>query len=337
MGGGVNPVVVELSRGDLVESRHRGAVVVVDAGGEIQLGIGDVDAEIYPRSAAKPLQALVLLESGAAQAYDLGDEEIALACASHAGEPRHVELIAHWIGHLGMTPGDLECGVHWPFHEPSQRQLAATRGEPTALHNNCSGKHSGFLTVAQHLGIDHREYVAADHPVQCLVRDALAQMCGVDGGSLPYGVDGCAIPTYALPLRALALGMARLAHPESLGAERDAAARRILSAMSTEPFLVAGSGRYCTELMQAVGPRAVVKSGAEGVYTAALPDAGLGIALKCDDGASRAAELMMTAVLRRLGVFDQAAAARAPHLDRVAISNRQGADVGRLRTVGPLA
>jgi L-asparaginase II len=301
------------------------------------LAIGDVDSAVYPRSAVKPLQALVLVESGAVDAFGLGDREIALACASHGGEPRHVELVGRWIGHVGLSPAALECGVHWPYHEASQRQLAALGGEPTTLHNNCSGKHAGFLTVARHLGIDHSDYVAADHPLQRLVRAALAEMCDLDAESLPYGIDGCAIPTYAMPLRAVALGMARLARPDDLPAGRQQAARRICAAMSAEPFLVAGSGRYCTELMTALGPRAVVKTGAEGVYTAALPELGLGVALKCDDGASRAAELMMTAVLRHLGVFDREAATRAPALERVVIRNRQGTEVGALRPTGPLA
>ncbi len=332
-----NPILVEVTRGGRVESVHRGRVAVVDSQGAAIFEVGDVEATIFPRSAVKPLQALVLVESGAAEAYGLGEQQLALACASHEGEPRHVQLVGEWISHLGLSPSALECGAHWPYHAASQRQLAAIAAEPTTLHNNCSGKHAGFLTTALHLGVDHVGYVAEDHPVQRLVRDMLAEMCGVEGEDLPYGVDGCAIPTYALPLSALALGMARLAQPDALAPARRAAARRVVEAMTREPFLVAGSDRYCTRLMSAGRGAAVVKSGAEGVYTGALPGTGVGIAIKCDDGAGRAAEVMMTAVLRRLGTFDHAVARRAPELDRVAVRNRRGVEVGELRAVGALA
>lgn len=332
-----NPILVEVTRSGRVESVHRGRVAVVDSQGAAMFEVGDVEAAIFPRSAAKPLQALVLVESGAAEAYGLGDQQLALACASHQGEPRHVGLVGEWIGHLGLSPSSLECGAHWPYHATSARQLVGIGAEPTTLHNNCSGKHAAFLTVALHLGLDHVGYVAEDHPVQRLVRDVLAEMCGVDGEALPYGIDGCAIPTYAMPLSALALGMARLARPDSLAPTRRTAAQRVVAAMSREPFLVAGSDRYCTRLMSAARGAVVVKTGAEGMFTGAVPGLGIGIAVKCDDGAGRAAEVMMTAALRRLGVFDHALATRVPELDRALVHNRRGAEVGELRAVGALA
>src|SRR3954447_18573982 len=204
-----NPVLVEVVRGALVESRHRGAVAVVDAGGATVLALGDVARPVYPRSAVKALQALPFVESGAADKYGFGDQEIALACASHGGEPGHVEVASRMLARAGLDSGALECGAHWPSHQPSTQVLARSGAAPSALHNNCSGKHSGFLCVACAAGVDHRGYVAATHPVQREVRAALEDLTGVRLSEDRCAIDGCSIPSWAVPLSALAYGFAR--------------------------------------------------------------------------------------------------------------------------------
>ena len=279
-----NPVLVEVLRGALVESRHRGAVAVVDADGATVLALGDVAPPVYPRSAVKPIQALPLVESGAADRYGFGDEELALACASHGGEPAHVEVAQRMLARAGLDVGALECGTHWPTHQPSTQALARSGGAPSALHNNCSGKHAGFVCVACAAGVDHRGYVAADHLVQREVRAALEDLTGTALAEERCGIDGCAIPTWAVPLTALAHAFARFGTGRGLAPERAKAAARLRAACAAQPYYVAGTGRFCTEIMKRFGARVLVKTGAEGVFCGALPEQGLGIALKCDDG-----------------------------------------------------
>jgi len=299
-----NPVVVEVTRGTMVESRHRAAIAVVDPDGKVVRAWGDVDQPVYGRSAIKPLQALPLFESGAADRYGLGAQEIALACASHSGEARHVQLVTAWLARIGCGATDLECGSHLPYHEPSAAALIRAGHRPDPAYNNCSGKHAGFLSTARHLGEPLKGYIQYDHPVQQRVLGTLEQMCGLRLGDAPRGIDGCGIPVIGIPLGHMAMAMARLADPgKHLPPARAAAAARILAAMSAEPFLVAGSGRFCTRVMAVAGTKIVVKTGAEGVYVAALPTLGLGVALKIDDGASRAAEVAMGHVLRRLNLL----------------------------------
>lgn len=329
-----NPVLVEVTRADMVESRHRGSAVIVDTRGKIAASWGDHAAAVYPRSAVKPLQAIPLVESGAAEAFGLGDAEIALACASHAGETRHVETVATWLGRIGLGVGDLECGPNWPMNEDAARALAARGQTPTAIHNNCSGKHAGFLTTAVHLGEKIEGYVRLEHPAQQRILGTLEAMCGLDLGSAPRGIDGCAIPTIAIPLENLALGMARFGAPDALSDSRAAACRRIAGAMTAEPFMVAGTGRYCTEVLRATGGAALIKTGAEGMFCAALPQYGLGVALKCDDGATRAAEIMLSAVLRHIGVLDDTMEAALAGRITAPVTNRNGQQVGDVRAVG---
>lgn len=334
---GANPVLVEVTRGPIVESRHRGSAVVVDVAARVVAAWGDRSGAIYPRSAIKPLQAIPLVETGAAEAHGLGDREIALACASHGGEPDHVSTVRHWLARIGLGADALECGAHWPSHEDSARAMARAGATPSALHNNCSGKHAGFLTTAVHLGEETAGYVRFEHPVQQRILGTLEAMCGVELGDAPRGIDGCSIPTIAIPLENLALGMARFAAPEGLPPARAAACRRIAAAMAAEPFMVAGTGRYCTEVMRATGRAALVKTGAEGVFCAALPDHGLGVALKCDDGAGRAAEVMMSAVLRHVGVLTGDVEARLADRIAVPVTNRKGVPVGEVRATARFA
>ena len=291
--------MVEAWRGTLPESRHRGHAVVADAAGGIVAAWGDPDAVIFPRSSCKMLQALPLVESGAADA--LSAERLALACASHDGAEMHVSRVERWLSDMGMAEPDLRCGSQVPDDAPERHRLRAAGLAPCQLHNNCSGKHAGFLTLGRHLGAGP-EYVAIDHPVQKAVRAAFEEMCGAT--SPGWGIDGCSAPNFATTVRGLAFAMARMAGPRGLGRAREDAARRLVAAMVAHPALVAGEGRACTELMEAMGGAVAVKTGAEAVFVAILPSRGLGVALKIEDGATRASECAIAALLVRLGVVE---------------------------------
>ncbi|MBZ9768492.1 asparaginase [Mesorhizobium sp. CA6] len=330
-----NPVLVEVTRGEVVESAHRGAVSVFDADGKAVWEIGDTDRPVFPRSAVKAIQALPLVESGAADAYGFGNRELALACASHSGEPAHVELANAMLARAGLDRTALECGAHWPSSHDATIALARAGNVPNALHNNCSGKHSGFLCTCVHAGISHAGYVKAGHALQEMVRDAMQSVTGAAHDVDHCGIDGCSIPTYAVPLKDFAQGFARMATGSGFAPERAKAAKRLFSACMAEPFLVAGTGRADVALMQAAPGRIFVKTGAEGVYCAALPELGLGIALKCDDGAGRAAEVMIAAVLAKL-LNGDAVAARLIELAHPAVESRIGAKVGLLRPTAAL-
>ena len=328
-----DPVLVEVTRGRLVESRHRGAIVVVDAGGRRRAAVGDVGQAVFPRSAVKALQALPLVESGAADTYGFGNAELALACSSHNGEARHVAVAERMLAAAGRSVADLECGPQVPMSRVAADALVSAGLVPSALHNNCSGKHAGFICTACHLGIDPKGYVAPDHPVQQAIAATIGELTDTQLDADNRGVDGCSIPTWAIPLDRLALAFARLVTGEGMGAGRAAAARRLIDACFAEPFMVAGTDRFCTDTMTRFGRRVFVKTGAEGVFCAAFPDSGLGIALKCDDGATRASETAMAAVIDAL--LPMAAGEREGYADRLAppIHSRLGQVVGAVRPV----
>jgi L-asparaginase II len=328
-----NPVLVEITRGDLVESIHRGSIAVADAKGNIRFALGDLQSPVYPRSSLKPIQALPLLESGAAKAFGLSDEEIALACASHSSEPMHTTRVASWLTRIGCVESDLACGAHPSRYEPVAEDMIRHGEKPTRIHNNCSGKHTGFLTVARHWDIATQGYEKHDHPVQRAIAKALGELTEIDG-EFPWGVDGCAAPNFAVPLDAQARAFAKFASPDALPAERARACRRIVHAMMAHPELVSGTGRACAILMRSANGRAAVKTGAEGFFIAMVPEMGLGIALKIDDGAARAAETAIAAVLDKLGVLGNDNDAREM-LD-APISNTRKDVVGRRRAAPAL-
>ena len=310
-----------LWRADLLESRHRGHVAIVDASGALVAAWGNPDAVIYPRSSAKMLQALPLVESG----VELPSERLALACASHEGAGIHVLGVERWLADLGLEEADLRCGPQTPEDKAERRRLRALDEAPCQLHNNCSGKHAGFLMLNQRLG-GGSEYVEIDHPVQKAVRAAFEEMTGAD--SPHWGIDGCSAPNFATTVSGLARAMARMASPAGLGRARGDAAAALVAAMRAHPDLVAGEGRACTELMQAMGGRVAVKTGAEGVYVAILPERGLGIALKAEDGATRAAECAIATLLVRLGEIDPADPACERRMAPV-LPNRRGLPAAR--------
>jgi L-asparaginase II len=331
-----NPFLVEVLRGELVESRHRGSVSVIDADGATVLSIGDVERHVFPRSAVKALQALPLVESGIADKYGLTDDEIALACASHSGEPAHAAAAASMLAKAGQDVACLECGTHWPMGDAAARALAAKGKSPSALHNNCSGKHAGFICLACGVNEDPAGYVKAGHKVQQTVRAALEDITGSSHTDEEQGIDGCSIPTYAIPLPALAFGFARFGTGAGLSRACQEAARRIRQAVAKHPFMVAGTDRFDTKLMELLGERAFVKVGAEGVYCATFPELGYGIALKADDGGTRAAEAMMAGlVLHFLSLRDDERAA-VEALAQPVIKNWNGIEVGRYRVAPDL-
>jgi L-asparaginase II len=332
-----NPVLVDVLRGAVVESAHRGAVAVFDADGKVVWEIGDTAMPVFPRSAVKAIQALPLIESGAADAYGFGDKELALACASHSGEPAHAELARAMLAKAGLDETALECGTHWPLDHEATVAMARAGGTPNALHNNCSGKHAGFVCTCCHGGIDHHGYVKAGHAMQEMIREAMEAVTGAAHDGAHRGTDGCSIPTYAVPLRNFALGFAKMVSGKGLGPVRAKAAQRLLSACMAEPFLVSGTDRADMKLMQAAPGRIFVKVGAEGVYCAALPELGFGIALKCDDGAGRAAEVMIASVLAKLLRKDAELSAALDKLASPDIESRIGAKVGMMRPAEALS
>jgi L-asparaginase II len=326
-----NPILVEVTRGSQVESRHRGAVSVVDAEGAAVLTLGDVECRVFPRSAVKALQALPLVEGGFAEKYALTDAEIALACASHSGEPEHVATAAAMLEKAGEMPACLECGSHWPSNDDAARALAASGRTPTALHNNCSGKHAGFICLACGLGTDPEGYVSPEHPVQRAVSAALEDITGASHTGDVRGIDGCSIPTYAVPLPALAFGFAKFGAGVGLSKGCVRAAERIRAAVAAHPFMVAGTGRFDTRVMERFGERVFVKTGAEGVHCAALPELGYGLAVKCDDGGKRAAEAVMASVILRFLEADDEERAFLAGFARRPLRNWNGITVGEVR------
>jgi L-asparaginase II len=335
-----NPVLVEALRGDAVESFHRGAFAVVDAGGAVVATLGDIDRPVFPRSAVKVLQALPLVASGAAERFGLTDAELALACASHNGEPEHVATAASMLAKAGLDAAALECGAHWPYREPFQRAMAMRGETPTALHNNCSGKHAGFVclgcVLAAAAGREAREFVRGylrpEHPVMREVSAALQRTTGADLAQAPVGTDGCSIPTYGIALRRLALAFARVATGSDLADGDARAAERLRRAVAAAPFMVGGTDRFDTRVMQRLGERVFCKVGAEGVYCAALPQRGLGVAVKVDDGNNaRAAEVVMAALIESLVRLDAPECEFVRGFSELPLVNWNGIRVGTLR------
>ena len=296
----VNPVLVEVIRSGMVESYHRGAAVVVAEDESVVASYGNVDQKIYPRSAIKPLQALYLVESGAADRFQLDSQHIALACASHSGEAYHVSKIESWLQRIGLSDDALECGAQPPSHRESREILIQEAMPFTSVHNNCSGKHAGFLSTAVHLGEPVAGYIDASHPAQQRVLKTLEELTGESVTGIHPGVDGCGIPTPPLSLRGIACANVKLIAGRFNSETRGHAATKIVEAMAKHPDLVGGTGRFCTFVSQLTGGSVLVKVGAEGVFAGMFSGTPrLGFALKIDDGAIRAAEVAMGRLIER--------------------------------------
>jgi L-asparaginase II len=294
--------VMEVWRGGLLECVHQAHAVICDAKGVVAAW-GNPQAVIFPRSSAKMMQALPLLETGAADARGLSQAHLALACASHRGAHVHVDLAGRWLADLGLGESDLRCGAHEPGDLTERNRLVEAHEKPCQLHNNCSGKHSGFLTVTQHLKAGP-EYVEIDHPLQKAVRLATEEVTGETVAG--WGVDGCSAPNFAMTVEGLARAMAKYATAREGHGAREDAMFRLTRAMAAHPHLISGEGETCTELMRAMDGRVAIKGGAEAVYVAIVPEKGFGIALKVVDGGYRASEAAVTALLAKIGVLDPA-------------------------------
>lgn len=320
-----SPILVDVTRDPVTESFHSGRACIVTFAGEIVEAWGDVAAPVLPRSAVKPLQVLPFLETGAARATRADDRRVALACASHGGEEMHLAVAEPWLTALGLPENALACGAHEPTNSIAAADLARQGMAPRRLHNNCSGKHLAMLTTASHMGEPTRGYEQAIHPVQRRIRVRLSEIGGVDLMDQPAGTDGCGIPTVAMPLSALARAFAWLA------ADTGDVSARVRVAIASHPLLVGGTERFDSHILSALGPAAIVKGGAEGVHAAAVPSLGVGIALKIDDGARRAAEVAMAALLRYLKVIDDATWKALLPVVQPTIHNTAGAPVGKIR------
>lgn len=293
--------MVELWRGGMLESTHLGHAVICDGSGQVVAAWGDPGRVIFPRSSCKMLQALPLVESGAADAAGLSPAQLALACASHQGAALHVGAVRAWLDGLGLGETDLRCGSHEPYDRAERDRLIRAEEGPCQYHNNCSGKHAGMLTWTRHMKAGP-DYVDPDHPLQRAIRAGFEAVTGAP--SPGYGIDGCSAPNFACTVEGLARAMAFFATASDSGDARQRAAHRLTRAMAAFPEFVAGEGRACTLLMRAMGGRVAIKTGAEAVFVAILPAQGLGIALKIEDGNSRASEAAITALLVRAGVLD---------------------------------
>ena len=318
--------MLEVWRGGLLENAHLGHAVICDAKGIVAVW-GNPQAVIFPRSSAKMLQALPLIETGAAQAHGLSDRHLAFACASHEGAELHVGMAGRWIADLGLTEADLRCGAHEPDNRTERDRLIRAGEKPCQLHNNCSGKHSGFLTVTRHLKAGP-EYNEIDHPLQKAIRAATEESTGETIAG--WGVDGCSAPNFAMSLEGLARAMATFASARDGHGARESAMHRLTRAMASHPELVSGEGQACTELMRAMGGQGAIKGGADGVYVAILPEKGLGIALKIIDGNARAKEAAIAMLLVHLGVLDPAHPAAVKRHFAVQ-TNWRGLQTGGLR------
>ncbi|MDF1721821.1 MAG: asparaginase [Minwuia sp.] len=326
------PIEIVTTRGGLVESVHRVHAVVAGPDGIATHVFGEQDRMIFPRSAIKALQALPLVESGAAAAHGLSSAELALSCASHEGERFHTAAVTTWLDRIGLTEAALACGPQWPRRLSDQNDLVRAAEEPVRRHNNCSGKHSGMLTTALHLGDALHGYQDRRHPVQQRIFAAMGDMAGVDLGNAPFGIDGCSAPNPSLPLLAVATAAARVAEAgtDRLGTVRADACRTLRQAMIAHPEMIGGTDRVDTDMIRASDGRILSKTGAEGVYVAYLPEQHMGLALKTEDGASRAAAAALWSVLETLGLLDGAIRSAMTEHCRPPIRNWDGQVTGQI-------
>jgi len=317
----------EIWRGPFLESVHSGHAVICDATGQIVEAWGNPDATVLARSSSKMIQALPLVRSGAADAFNLTTQQLALACASHQGAKIHVDAVNAWLGDLGLNDDDFRCGTEQSRDREVREAQIRAHESPCRVHNNCSGKHAGFLTLTKHLGAGP-DYTDPNHPVQAACLEAFEEV--TDQTSPGYGIDGCSAPNFASSLHGIARAMAHFAN-----APDDSPEARLHRAMRLHPELVAGSGRACTELMQACDGKVALKTGAEGFFIAILPERGLGIALKAACGTTRAAEAAIAALLVRLGVLDANHPATLKRIN-APINNWDGLQTGILKPAAGL-
>ncbi|MFT7671084.1 MAG: L-asparaginase II [Planctomycetota bacterium] len=329
-----NPVLVEHWRGGNVESQNRGAWALVRSDGELIEGHGGFLEPVFARSSTKALQALPLIESGAADKFGFTSRELALAVASHYGEPCHTEVVNALLKRLGLSTADLKCGIHRPTDPEANRELWARKEEPSVLHNNCSGKHAAFLALAQQMGQEVGTYIEDGSRSQAAVKRTVFDLCGSDTAQFSVGIDGCSAPTFRMPLQDLALAFARFANPEVLEEPRRKACERLAEAVALHPNLIGGSkNQICSAISRVTGGRLFPKIGAEAVYVIGERGGGRALALKMDDGGKRGMHPMVLSLLRR---FSLASSQEIDALSQWAAGparNYAGLEVGRTKVI----
>lgn len=331
-----SPPIVELARGGLTESVHRGAIAVCGPDGRRQKGMGHPAMPTFLRSTAKPLQALPVITTGAADALGLEEAEIACMCGSLNGEDFQVDAVRSILKKAGLDPELLDCGVHYPSHRPTAAAMRKSGEKPVPLQNNCAGKHGAMLVLCAHLGFDTDGYCQPNHPVQRLILESVAELCSYPAEQIGVGIDNCGAPVFRLPLIALAGAFARLAAPEKSGLsqEKASAVSRLMAACLAHPEMIAGTDRLCTRLMQAAPGAVFAKTGTEGSYAFALPGLGLGAAFQIEDGGWRALSPVACEILHQLGVLDhEALDGPLADLHQPQIKNHLGRQVAELRPV----
>jgi L-asparaginase II len=326
-----NPVLVDIVRNGIIESCHRGSAVVVDNSGNVVFSIGDADRSIYPRSAIKPLQALPILESGAAQQFDLSLKEISLSCASHNSEDIHVDSVTQWLNRLGLGIDNLECGKAFPSYQKAAHQLIKEGKDASKAHHNCSGKHSGMLTLARHLVPEVQGYSAHSHVVQQAWMQTLSELINEDVSKMHWEQDGCGLPAIYMPMQKLALAFARFSEPEKQSDIRAAAMKKIIEALTRYPEMIAGSERCCSALIRETQGKVVAKLGAEAVYAGVVPHLNLGFALKVDDGSIRGCEVALGALLNKINALSNEENVRLKDFFNPSITNSLNHVTGEMR------
>lgn len=325
-----NPMV-RVTRGDITESWHHGDIAIVDENGHVKSSLGDAKRVIFARSSAKPLQALPLVESGAADFFNMSPAEIALCCASHNGEEKHTDLVFSFLNRIGVSQEKLRCGTHAPYYGPAHEKLLRDGAVISEIHNNCSGKHAGMLAYASFLGADLDTYLDLEHPVQQRILRTVSEVCEIAEADIEIGIDGCGVPVHGLPLWKFAMAFARFVRPSMFPEPRAVAMKRIASAMMQHPDIVAGTGRFCTDLMSAAPGEILGKAGAEGVYCAAVVSKGIGICVKTDDGNARAAGPATVEALYQSGLISESVVMALASVHRPILKNHQGKVVGSLQ------
>lgn len=325
-------LLVNVYRNELVESAHYGQIMVVDKNGQLMAVVGDEDYVTYWRSASKPFQALPVVYSGAASKYNLTEEELAIMTASHSGEKKHIQIVQGILDKIGLDKSALLCGIHPPYHKPSALEIYRQGKEPETLHNNCSGKHAGLLTLCRYYKWSIDNYLDPEHPLQQMLLDLMADITQYPREKIRLGTDGCGVVVYGLPLKNMAYAYARLANYDSLPVDYQEAARVILKAMKDHPYIVGGSGRFNTALLEMAGDRLIAKTGAEAVFCIGVEN-GPGIAIKIIDGRSRAISAVAVELLSQLNVLDENEKEKMFDHHYPAVKNNHGNKVGRMEPV----
>ncbi|GHI00662.1 asparaginase [Neobacillus kokaensis] len=322
--------LVNVTRGNLIESSHKGHIAVVDAKGQLLYYAGDPNAVIFARSSMKPIQAIPVVETGAADHYEFSDADLSICCASHNGENMHTDRVVSMLSRAGMEDVCLKCGTHIPRWQDTYKELILAGKDVTPLYNNCSGKHSGMLVTAKHMNEPLENYYDLDHPVQQRILAAVSEMTEYPKEEIEIGIDGCGVPVHGLPLERLAYGYARMAQPDGLPETRQSAIKQITKAMVTAPEMVGGTERFCTDFMRVGQGRFIGKAGAEGVYCVGDLETGIGIAIKIEDGNARAAYPATMEVLKQLQLVTDQQIEELIKYYRPKLRNARNEEIGEL-------